>query len=72
MVRNLNIKRFQDIPMADIEMIFPDKKVFLKPLLVIQLIVTIIVGLISVIVTVLTVSSGYFLGLLLQSKCHAF
>ena len=25
--RNLNVKRFVDVPMADIEVLFPDKKV---------------------------------------------
>lgn len=49
------MKRFQDIPMADLEMIFPDKRVYLKPLLLVQLLATILIGLASVIVTILTV-----------------
>ena len=36
-------------------MIFPDKKVYLKPLLLIQLFITIFVGLVSVLITFLTV-----------------
>lgn len=55
LVRNIHIKRFKDIPIADLEMIFPDKKVYLKPLLLFQLLVTIIIGLVSVILTILTV-----------------
>ena len=54
-MRNIHIKRFQDIPIADLEMIFPDKKVYLKPLLLFQLLITIIIGLVSLIVTFLTV-----------------
>ena len=30
--RNIHIKRFDDIPMADAEMVFPDKRVYIKPL----------------------------------------
>lgn len=40
--RNMCMKRFTDIPMADAEVVFPDKRVFLRPLLVIQLSVAII------------------------------
>ena len=54
--RNIHLKRFQDVPLADLEMIFPDKKVYLKPLLLIQLFITMFVGLISVLITFLTVS----------------
>ena len=40
--RNMCMKRFTDIPMADAEMVFPDKRVFLRPLLLIQLSVAVI------------------------------
>lgn len=43
------------MPLADLEMIFPDKRVYLKPLLLLQLFVTILIGTISVFVTFLTV-----------------
>lgn len=59
MRRNIHIKRFQDVPLADMEMIFPDKKVFMKPLLLLQLFFTIIIGIVSVLVTFVTVSSPY-------------
>ena len=52
----MHIKRFVDVPLADLEMIFPDKRVYLKPLLLIQLFITILIGTISVFVTFLTVS----------------
>ena len=55
MSRNIHIKRFQDIPVADMEMMFPDKKVFLKPLLLVQLLITVVIGIISVFVTILSV-----------------
>ena len=51
----MHIKRFQDVPLADLEMIFPDKRVYLKPLLLLQLFITIIIGLVSVLVTFITV-----------------
>lgn len=44
-----------DVPLADLEMIFPDKRVYLKPLLLIQLFITILIGTISVFITFLTV-----------------
>jgi hypothetical protein len=40
-------KRFDEIPMADIEMVFPDKRFYFKPLLLIQLSVTILGGLVA-------------------------
>lgn len=40
--RNIHVKCFHDIPMADIDVIFADKKVFLKPLTIIQLIITVV------------------------------
>ena len=45
--RNINIKRFDEIPMADAEMVFPDKKIYLKPLLIIQLLIAIIGGIVA-------------------------
>ncbi|KAK9905089.1 hypothetical protein WJX75_009516 [Coccomyxa subellipsoidea] len=45
--RNINIKRFAEIPMADAEMVFPDKKIYLKPLLLIQLAIAVIGGLVA-------------------------
>ena len=54
--RNINIKRFAEIPMADAEMVFPDKKIFLKPLLLIQLAIAIIGGVIATFTALLSVS----------------
>ena len=45
--RNIHIKRFVDVPMADVEMIFPDKTVWLKPLLLMQLAATLVGGLVA-------------------------
>ena len=55
--RNINIKRFDEIPMADAEMVFPDKKIFLKPLLIIQLLIAIIGGIVATFAALLSVSS---------------
>lgn len=45
--RNIHVKRFVDVPAADVEMVFPDKTVWLKPLLLIQLAVTIVGGVVA-------------------------
>ncbi|KAK9839613.1 hypothetical protein WJX81_000929 [Elliptochloris bilobata] len=47
--RNIVVKRFDEIPMADIEMVFPDKRFYFKPLLLIQLSITILGGVIAAI-----------------------
>ena len=57
--RNINIKRFDEIPMADVEMVFPDKKIFLKPLLIIQLLIAIIGGIIATFAALLSVRLSY-------------
>jgi len=59
--RNIHIKRFQDVPLADLEMIFPDKKVYLKPLLLLQLFITIFIGLVSVLITFITTEASWSL-----------
>lgn len=59
--RNINIKRFAEIPMADAEMVFPDKKIFLKPLLLIQLAIAIIGGIIATFTALLSVSLSQLL-----------
>ena len=45
--RNVHVKRFADVPMADAEMIFPDKTIWLKPILLLQLIATIVGGFVA-------------------------
>ncbi|CAD7700320.1 unnamed protein product [Ostreobium quekettii] len=40
--RNIFVKTFKDVPMADAELIFPEKKVFIKQIMKIQLLVTVI------------------------------
>lgn len=45
--RNVHVKRFADVPMADAEMIFPDKTIWLKPILLIQLFAAIIGGFVA-------------------------
>jgi hypothetical protein len=49
--RNIHIKRFEEVPIADTELIFPEKRIFLKPLTILQLAVTLIGGLVAAIVT---------------------
>ena len=53
--RNIVIKSFSDVPMADVEMIFPEKKVFIKPFVLIQLVVTVVLAIITVVTTLLQV-----------------
>lgn len=53
--RNINIKRFDEIPMADAEMVFPDKKIYLKPLLLIQLAIAVIGGVVAAFAALLSV-----------------
>ena len=53
--RNIHVKRFDDIPMADTEMIFPDKRVYVKPIVLIQLLVTIVLGLVAAVTTFFSV-----------------
>ncbi|KAG2484978.1 hypothetical protein HYH03_016273 [Edaphochlamys debaryana] len=45
--RNIHIKCFHDIPMADMDVIFADKKVHLKMLTIIQMVVTVVGGLVA-------------------------
>lgn len=59
--RNIVIKSFSDIPMADVEMIFPEKKVFIKPFVLIQLIVTVVLAVITVVSTLIQVTPPSFL-----------
>ena len=54
--RNIHVKRFDDIPMADTEMIFPDKRVYVKPIVLIQLLVTVILGLVAAVTTFFSVT----------------
>ena len=53
--RNIHIKRFDNIPMADTEMVFPDKRVYVKPLTLITLFVTIVMGIVACITSALAV-----------------
>ena len=43
--------------MADVEMIFPEKKVFIKPFILIQLVATVVLALFTIITTVVQVSN---------------
>ena len=67
--RNIVVKSFSNIPLADLEMIFPEKKVYIKPFVLIQLIVTIVLAFITVFSTLWQVSTTtalMLLGLLLH------
>ena len=61
--RNIHVKRFDDIPMADTEMIFPDKRVYVKPLTLITLMVTVVLGLFAAVSTYLSVRRPLLLGI---------
>lgn len=55
--RNIVIKSFNDVPMADVEMIFPEKKVFIKPFILIQLVATVVLAIFTIITTVVQVGN---------------
>lgn len=55
--RNIVIKSFNDVPMADVEMIFPEKKVFIKPFILIQLVATVVLAIFTIVTTVAQVSN---------------
>ena len=48
--RNFIVKRFSSIPIADLELVFPDKKVYMPPQVMLQMLIT-LVGAIAAIVT---------------------
>lgn len=45
--RNICIKRLFNIPMADLEIIFPDRKLHLQPITIVQLVVNMVAGMIA-------------------------
>ena len=55
--RNIVIKSFSDIPMADVEMIFPEKTVYIKPFVLIQLVVTVVLAIITIVTSLVQVIS---------------
>ena len=56
--RNIVVKSFCDIPMADLEMIFPEKKVYIKPFILIQLVVTIALAIFTIVSTLFQVRTA--------------
>lgn len=56
--RNLVVKSFCDIPMADVEMIFPEKKVYIKPFILIQLVVTVALAFFTIVSTLVQVCTA--------------
>ncbi len=52
--RTIHIKAFRDIPMADLEVIFPEKKISMQPLDLTKLVITAVIGLGMVAAKVLT------------------
>ncbi len=69
--RNIVIKSFSDVPMADVEMIFPEKKVFIKPFVLIQLVVTVVLAIITVVTTLLQVNRLYFRSACTHPSCSS-
>ncbi|KAL4459125.1 hypothetical protein ABPG75_013990 [Micractinium tetrahymenae] len=49
MQRNIVLKQFRGIPMADLEMVMPEKKVFVPPRVFVEMAVTLIGGLVAVV-----------------------
>lgn len=50
--RNLIVKRFASIPIADLELVFPDKKVYMPPQVLLNMIIA-LVGIVTMVVTTL-------------------
>lgn len=46
--RNFHIKKFSSIPIADIELVFPEKKVYMPPQVFVQIAVTVVGALVAV------------------------
>ncbi len=55
--RNIHMKAFGTVPMADCEMLFPDKSVYVKPIVMIQLIITLVIGLVTAFLMLMSVRS---------------
>lgn len=51
--RNIHIKQFTGIPLADLEMVMPEKKVFVPPSVFVQLVVAAVVALVGLLATFL-------------------
>ena len=49
--RNIFIKRFQDVPIADAEIIFPERTIYLKPVTLLEILSTIVAAIITAITT---------------------
>lgn len=45
--RNICIKRLFNIPMADLEIIFPDRKLHLQPITIVQLVINLVAGVVA-------------------------
>lgn len=56
--RNIFIKSFSDVPMADVELIFPEKTVFIKSVTKIQLTVTVLVAVFGAVASLIGVSKA--------------
>ncbi len=56
--RNICIKRLFNIPMADLEMIFPDRKLHLQPITIVQLVFNMVAGLVAAYMMVAKVTAG--------------
>ncbi|PSC73998.1 ammonium transporter [Micractinium conductrix] len=60
MQRNIVLKQFRGIPLADLEMVMPEKKIFVPPKVFVEMAVTLIGGLIA---AFSTLKAGHKLGL---------
>ena len=68
--RNIHLKMFGVVPMADCEMLFPDKRVYIKPFVMLQLIITLVIGFITALLMLCSVSwGGCCLQGILDSNC---
>ena len=61
LARNMVIKRFASIPIADLELVFPDKKVYMPPQVLVNMAVTVIGAVIAVITALKGVSHSEFI-----------
>ena len=51
LARNMHIKQFKSIPLADLELVLPEKKIFVPPTVLLQLAVTAVLGTVAVLST---------------------
>ena len=70
--RTIHIKTFVDIPMADLEVVFPEKRLSMKPVDLIKVAITAVSGLVVVVVKLVMSAFNPFLMLVLLGSLVAY